>query len=700
HQARAVQAGAGGLLVYAPVVRRGDFISALAYLVRRLDENTAPENFLRDLFSITPGSSAWQSHRDRFLQAWEMRGSVASASRRATLPLRSDAFFSNEPDTDWTQPRHRDVLHVALSRWTPDVPPPPGDLNQLLETATRAIPAWDAAGLERRAAVLSRCADVMVSARFDAIACMQHEASKAVPEADTEVSEAVDFARYYARPAGTPAGVRTSPLGVVVVAPPWNFPYAIPAGGVLAALMAGNAVILKPAPETVQTAWLLARQLWSAGIPRDVLQFFACPDGETGRALISDPRVAAVILTGAYETARLFQQWRPSLRLHAETSGKNAIIITALADADLAIKDLVRSAFGHAGQKCSAASLGILETGLYEDPRFRRQLRDAAASLPVGPAGKLSSVVTPLIRPPGDALRRALTTLDDGEEWLLEPRCLGLDGRLWSPGIKLGVRPGSWFHQTECFGPVLGLMHARDLDHAIELQNTVPYGLTAGLHSLDEDEIAHWRDRVEAGNAYINRAITGAIVQRQPFGGWKRSVIGPGAKAGGPDYVHAFCRLAESDAAGVSYDRWWSEYFSKEHDPSGLRAESNVLRYRPFRGVILRLETDDRVATGRAHLAARVCGVNLVISIATDESDQDLVRRLPVLAREAQIFRTVSPPSDSVLHAAHAAGLNWIDAPILADGRIELPRWLREQSISETRHRYGQVTATVGRRTR
>ena len=266
------------------------------------------------------------------------------------------------------------------------------------------------------------------------------------------------------------------PLGVVVVTPPWNFPLSIPAGGVLAALAAGNAVVLKPAPEAVLVGWWLANCLWDAGVPRDVLQFLPCPDDEIGRGLVTDPRVGAVILTGSVETARLFLGWRPDLTLFAETSGKNAIIVTALADRDQAIRDLVRSAFGHNGQKCSAASLAICEAEVYDDPDFRRQLRDAAASLAVGSAWELTSRITPLTQPPGAALRRALTVLDEGEEWLLEPCPAGDNPQLWSPGIKLGVRPGSFFHRTECFGPVLGLMRAEDLDQAIALANATRSG--------------------------------------------------------------------------------------------------------------------------------------------------------------------------------------------------------------------------------
>jgi len=701
HQARAVREVAGGLLVYAPVVPEKDFGAALAYLIRRLDENTAPENFLSGLFAFTPGSVAWEREKGRFLEGWRNRNEVSAASRRA-VPLLEGGTFWNEPDTDFTQSGNRAALDVSV-RLVPL--PDAGDvqgIRAVLDHAVAAQPAWNTPGDAARADILRRCGDVLATHRFEIIALLREEGKKAVLDADAEVSEAVDFARYYAAMGAAPGNVQATPLGTVVITPPWNFPFAIPCGGVLAALLAGNAVVLKPSPETPRLGWLLANLLWEAGVPRDVLHFVRCDDGEAGRALITDPRTAAVVLTGAWETARLFQDWRPALRLFAETSGKNSLIVTAMADRDLAVKDLVRSAFGHSGQKCSAASLAILEAEVYDDPAFRRQLRDAAASLRVGQAGDPAAVVTPLLRAPEGNLLRALTTLEPGEEWLLEPGPAGDDPCLWSPGIKLGVPPGSWFHQTECFGPVLGLMRARDLEEAIVLQNATAYGLTAGLHSLDESEIAAWRERAEAGNLYINRAITGAIVQRQPFGGWKRSSIGPGAKAGGPNYVNLF-RQWEDHAplnavqAAENYRAAWREHFAKEHDPSALRCESNVFRYRPGRGVVLRLAAPDAAVESAARAAAEICGVPLEISLSPEESDTEFMARLPQLAQRAGFLRTVSAPSDELLRAAYAAGLNWINAPLSMNGRLELTRWLREQAVSETRHRYGNIN-TVNQR--
>ena len=694
HQARVVQKAAGNLLVYAPVVHREDFNSAMAYLVRRLDENTAPENFLRDLFALSPGSARWKIHADRFAASWRARTAVSSAPRRGELPVRTGALFENEPDTDWTQPRDREALRTAIGRQSQEPWPAPTPLEALLGVAINAQPAWNALGFDARAACLRNCGVLLGEQRFETLAILLDDARKAAMEADTEISEAIDFANYYAgyRPHDT---LHSSGRGVVVIAPPWNFPYAIPCSGIFAALMAGNSVVFKPAPETVATGWHLAQQLWRAGVPRDVLQFFPCADGDQGRALFTDPRVAMAVLTGGYETALLFQSWRPELRLIAETSGKNALIVTAQADCDLAIKDLVRSAFGHSGQKCSAASLAILEAEVYDNSDFLRQLRDAAASLRVGedPA----AVITPLIRPPGPDLLRALTRLEPGESWLLEPR--RINDCLWSPGIRLGVQPGSWFQRTECFGPVLGLVRARNLEEAIATQNATAFGLTGGLHSLDETEIALWRDRVEVGNAYVNRAITGAIVQRQPFGGWKHSCTGPGAKAGGPNYVPLFCALKDrivpdEEAWAQSYTRAWETHFSREHDPAGLRAESNIFRYRPCRGVILRLEQPDPRAQERARHAARLCGVPLQISVATEEPDEALALRLTSLKERAEFLRSPHVLAPGLLKAAFAAGLQWIHEPLVAEGRVELTRWLREQSLSETRHRHGQLPAS------
>ncbi len=420
-------------------------------------------------------------------------------------------------------------------------------------------------------------------------------------------------------------------------------------------------------------------------------------DGDASRRLITHPGVDAVVLTGSWDTARMFWDWRPELALHGETSGKNAMVITATADLDEAIADLVHSAFGHAGQKCSAASLAIVEAAMHDDPRFLRRLADAVRSLVVGPAWDLATTMGPLIRPPLDPLLDALTRLGPGERWLVPPAALDDPRYLWSPGVKVGVQPGSPFHLTECFGPVLGIMRAADLDEAIRWQNQPAYGLTAGLHALDPAEIDRWRNQVRAGNLYVNRGTTGAVVRRQPFGGWKRSVVGPGAKAGGPNYVASLGSwplVGDSGATPEDYraacQQAWDD-MRVAVDPTGLVAEANAFRYRPLARVRLCRGagvTDLEVACARA--AAAVVGARVIDGTGGGEGEPGTGEL------EVDKVRLLGAVADSTRLAVLDAG-RWLDdVPVAADPRRELLRWVREQAVSETLHRHGNVT---GRRT-
>ncbi len=734
-QALAVREAAGHLLLYAPIVRRDDFESAVAYLVRRLDENTSPENFLRHLFSLSEGSPDWLAERDKFRAAVHDRHLPAGGPRRTQDRSAEDRLagsleagaFANEPDTDFALHANRHWVSDHLERWPrerpteiaaivdgesvaepltgeavdPSAPAAPlyryvevdlDTVERAVAVARKATVAWRALGSSERRRLLHRVADVMGGRRGETLATMAHDAAKTIGEGDPEISEAIDFARYYGDRGTELDEHRFEPHGVLVVASPWNFPYAIPAGGVLAALAAGNTVILKPAPETVLTAYLVAQHCWEGGVPHDVLQFLPCADDDVGRRLITHPEVDAVILTGAWDTARLFLGWKPSLRLHAETSGKNAVIITAAADIDDAIHDVVRSAFGHAGQKCSAASLAIVEASLYDEPAFRARLADTVRSLRVGLAWEPSSQVGALIRPPSGPLARALTLLDAGESWLVQPHQIGANPRLWRPGVKLGVSPGSEFHLTECFGPVLGLMRADDLAHAIALANQPSYGLTAGIHSLDDREVARWCDEIEVGNAYVNRVTTGAIVQRQPFGGWKRSAIGPGAKAGGRHYVASLgtWNAGASDDAPEQLDRaraMWQR-LSIGDDPSGLRAETNRFRLRALRRVVVRVGDEVDAAALRFTLAvAQIVGVDVTVSTPI-EDDPAFIARLSTLTVDK--VRLLAAPGDVAL-AVIDAGFALDTVGIVFDGELEVLRWTREQVISETRHRHGNL---------
>lgn len=732
-QSRAVQREVGQVLLYTPVVAKQDFDVAISYLVRRLEENSAHQNFLHALFAesgvdLSEVDRGIGGQEQAFLASVAQAGTVPTGRRRlpraesdaAAGPVEAGAF-RNASDTD---PAVAESRAWAARLVAEDVATPAGavtvgteaEVDEVVARAVGAAAAWSARTPAERAAVLRRAADELEAARGDLVATMVHEGGKTVAEADPEVSEAVDFARYYADRAadladGTVPGAQFRPHGVTVVTPPWNFPVAIPVGSVLAALAAGSPVLIKPAPQTprcVQVAGAaIQRALDAAGVTEPALQVVLSPEGEVGRRLVTHPDVARVLLTGSIETAQLFAGWRPGLEVLAETSGKNALIITPSADVDLAVADLVRSAFGHAGQKCSAASLAILVGSAGTSDRLRRQLADAVTSLRVGWSDDLGTTMGPLVEPASGKLLRALTELDAGEGWLVRPRKLDDDGRLWTPGVKHGVRPGSWFHLTEVFGPVLGVIRVDTLDEAIAVQNAVALGLTGGLHSLDEAEIAHWLDRVEVGNAYVNRHITGAVVQRQPFGGWKASVVGPGAKAGGPSYVAQLGAWADDaevaaldDEAWVAWAqqddaRWWGSEFSVAHDPSGLAAEENTLRYRPVPHLTVRAGADARERDLRRVLtAARTAGVPVTVSRAAAEPDEAFAARVAAGDVTGRVRVVGTAPGLRAAAVARTGEVTVLDAPVVASGRRELMTVLREQAVSRTRHRFGHIDPT------
>ncbi|MDO5082652.1 MAG: bifunctional proline dehydrogenase/L-glutamate gamma-semialdehyde dehydrogenase [Arachnia propionica] len=732
----------GSLRLYVPVVPRTEFDAAISYLVRRLEENAAPENFMSGAIGLGRDAAFLDREEQRFREAVELVDAPVPTAWRVQERTETP-FFRNAVDTDpallanqeWAEQIRASLPRPDLGAATVEqaTVTTGEDLDDVLERATKAGRSWAATPAAERAAALSRLGEVLEQMRTDLVTVAADEVGKLFDQADVEVSEACDFAHYYAESAlEVVAGATHVPPTVTLVTPPWNFPLAIPLGGVAAALAAGSAVILKPASPARRCSALLAEACWQAGLPRDLVQFVVPGNRDLGRQLVSDERVELVVLTGSAETAQLFRSWRPALPLLAETSGKNALVVTPTADLDLAAADLVQSAFGHAGQKCSAASLGILVGSVARSKRFLDQVLDATASLVVEWPTTPLAQMGPLTEAPGEKLLRGLTRLGPGERWLLQPE--RIDERLWRPGIRIGVQPGSEFHLTEYFGPVLGLMAARDLPEAIEWQNGTDYGLTAGLHSLDADEIQLWLDHVEAGNLYVNRGITGAIVRRQPFGGWKRSAVGTGSKAGGPNYVIGFghwepgtlptrhvteprlarlisgaarildaATLERLRAAVASDQQAWREEYGAIHDPSALDAEINAFRYRPAR-VTVRVESDDVAAVLREASAALVTGsrtvfsfrttpdesvaalledLGLTVEVTPDEAFDQAVRGRVRYLGERDLLTAVEGSIDVSVHAG----------PSLPPGRLAQLPYVREQAVSITNHRFGHPTA-------
>lgn len=731
HQRRALFELDKNVLLYAPACEQHEFIHAIGYLVRRLDENTGPDNFLRHTFKLRVDSDEWRRLEAGFLASLARLDDTPRPRRTqdrrsespSTAPESAWWELANEPDTDFALPHHTEWAEGLLQGWEDRCgdaasevplqidgeelyerplydsvdPSRPGavaarcrqasvdDLRRAVESARDDRGGWRRRSVSERRAILRQVAAELRRRRGELIGAALIDGGKLVTESDPEVSEAVDFVEFYSRCAvdcdSRFPQLEVAPRGVVAVVSPWNFPIAIPCGGVAAALAAGNNVLLKPASDCALPAWLLCQAFWEAGVPRDALQFVPCP-GRTAASLVANEHVDTVILTGGTSTALAMLAGRPSMRLLAETGGKNATIVTALADRDQAIKNVLHSAFGHSGQKCSATSLLILEDEVYHDAGFRETLCDAVESLRVGSAWELETRVGPLIRPPSGVLEQGLKELEHGESWAVLPRMIDDNPHLWSPGVKWGVAPGSFTHLTEFFGPLLGVMRARNLAEAIGMVNQTGYGLTSGLESLDDREQQQWLEGIRAGNLYVNRGTTGAIVLRQPFGGMGKSSFGPGMKAGGPNYVPQLLRFTERDshstersllsdpgtlsetqlsdsqldgllhdmltlaeaqndtprdellrtaAALVSYDRAMREEFSQRHDHFRLPGQDNFRRYVPVDSLRVRVSWEDSWYEILARAAAaRAAGCRVTVS-THPEWESDAVRLLDEL---------------------------------------------------------------------
>ena len=419
-------------------------------------------------------------------------------------------------------------------------------VEKIIEIAETDPAGWRKTTLEERHRIMYEAANRLADMRGDLIGCMCAVTGKTVIEGDVEVSEAVDYARFYTTAMKKFAAlddIEIKPKGTILVISPWNFPCAIPVGGIVAGLAGGNTVILKPATVAAPVAWMFAKAFWDAGVPKEALQVIIT-NREALKVLTTAPAIKHIILTGGTDTAQNIARANPVTPLSAETGGKNVIILTASGDRDHAIMNIVASAFGNAGQKCSACSLLLVERSVYEDKNFQSKLKDAATSLKVGSVWNPGNIVGPMITNKNDKLLQAFN-LEPGESWLVPPRFIDEKEYMLAPTVKWGVKPENFSFRTELFGPLLSVACIENLEEGIKLVNSLDYGLTSGLQSLDEEEQKLWKNSVIAGNLYINRGITGAIVNRQPFGGMKLSAFGGGIKAGGPNYCTCFVEITD-----------------------------------------------------------------------------------------------------------------------------------------------------------
>jgi RHH-type proline utilization regulon transcriptional repressor/proline dehydrogenase/delta 1-pyrroline-5-carboxylate dehydrogenase len=499
--------------------------------------------------------------------------------------------FANEPVLDLRRPGVRDSLLDALADldrrlpWRVPVrvrgdagagdgigstdPGAPGrlvaeagvasstDVDAAVSAAVEAGRAWSTIGAEGRAAVLVRAADALRSRRLELAALQVRECAKPWGEADADVCEAIDFLEYYARGAvaleagheliqvpGERNTMRYVPRGVVAVISPWNFPLAIPTGMVAAGLATGNAVVLKPAEQSPGSAQALVEALTEAGVPGGALSLLP-GYGETGAALARHPAVHVIAFTGSgpvglelvRAAAEVPDDQRHVKRVVAEMGGKNCVFVHADADLDEAIPYIAASAYDYAGQKCSAAARVLVHDSIAAP--FCERLAGAVRELVVGQAEAFGTDVPPLIEQEArDRVARYVERAGAEGEILARGDEVERDGWFVAPVLAGGLPDGSPVLREEIFGPLVAVERVAGVSGACEVMEASPFALTAGVFSRDPAVVREVSERAPAGNLYVNRTITGAVVGRQPFGGNRLS--GVGSKAGGPDYLRQF----------------------------------------------------------------------------------------------------------------------------------------------------------------
>jgi RHH-type proline utilization regulon transcriptional repressor/proline dehydrogenase/delta 1-pyrroline-5-carboxylate dehydrogenase len=576
---------------YCPV---GELLPGMSYLVRRLLENTSNEGFLRAKFSENVSEEELlRDPVDLISQSPNGLRHIEVGGDGASLDTPSGDTYENAPLVNFVYEENQDRMREALARvrtqlgrkyplvingekvWTDKTiasinPTSPEDVvghvaeagipeaERAVKAARDAFEKWSRTSFETRCRLLERAADIMHRRRFELSALEVFEVGKAWAEADGDIREAMDFCRFYAhqmrligRPRltqhvlGEESYQHYWPRGVAMIIAPWNFPMAILCGMTTAALVTGNTVIMKPAEQSAVIGAMLMEIFEEAGVPPGVLNYLPGKGSVMGAHLVDHKDVDLIAFTGSREVGlRIWESagktregQRELKRVICEMGGKNAVIIDADADLDEAIVDTIYSAFGYQGQKCSACSRLIILEEIY--PRAIERLLNAAASLRVGNPEEPGITVGPVID--GTAYKRILEYIDSGknESRLAFQRAdVPQKGFFIPPTIFTNVSPKARIACEEIFGPVLSVIRARDLNEAFEIANSTEFALTAGFFSRSPANIERAKAEIVAGNVYINRSCTGAVVGRHPFGGFKMS--GGGTKAGGADYLLQF----------------------------------------------------------------------------------------------------------------------------------------------------------------
>jgi 1-pyrroline-5-carboxylate dehydrogenase len=430
--------------------------------------------------------------------------------------------------------------------------------RRAVEAAHEYFPTWADTPARARIEMIVRTAAIIRERKFEFDAWLVYEAGKTWPEADADVSEAIDFCEYYARqmlkyaspdPVLQLPGEKDQlvylPLGAGVIIPPWNFPLAIMTGMTTAALVTGNTVVLKPSSDTPTIAAKFAEALLEAGVPSRAFSLCTGSGAEVGDVLVQHPKTRFVSFTGSRDVGlrinELAAKPQPGQiwikRVVAEMGGKDAIIVDREADIDQAVEGVAVSAYGYQGQKCSACSRAIVDEAVYDE--FLEKLKKRVSQISVGPSERPDNYMGPVINE--RAKQSILNYIEIGKKegrLVCGGEAAGGEGYFVQPTVIADVQPKARIFQEEIFGPVLAVTKAKDFDQALEFANDSEYGLTGAVYTTNREKIDKASRRFHVGNLYFNRKCTGAMVGAHPFGGFNMS--GTDSKAGGPDYLLQF----------------------------------------------------------------------------------------------------------------------------------------------------------------
>ena len=765
-----------------PVVEYEDFDPAVSYLFQTIDEMTSKSSFYRFICNGQIGSSDWILQSKQFFESFNYIDKLSHLNKKSIHQNTNSTFlddaFCNSRLIDFSMSQNREKISHQLQLWSKqkhDKIPlqiagalifeedfsskvlfPKAEKNQYhfcvankshlqtaLDTASESVEKLYSISFPDRSKVLQNIANKILAFKEEFIGLICQEVGKLAHQADAEVALACDVANVYAKSAlefSKLTSVQFSPKGTVGIITSWEMPFAEAVNAILAAFVTGNSIIFKPHSEAVLVGYKLCQLFWNEGISMQTLQFLPSNKEEVLHELMKSWQIDFLFFSGEPCFAHKIYKTRPDIDLIGDVHGKNCIIVSSLCDPDKAIEAIVNSSVTFSGQSNTSASLAIIDSELYDNANFMQRLKNAFLALKVGSAFDLNIDVGPLMHSPKHVIKRSLSKLDYGEKWLLPPMQKSDDTTLWSPGVKLDVRPYGFSHMQERLGPVISLMRSDDLRHSLEMANLIPHKACLIFIGLNEVEHKKIIEKSLFTNIFINRSLTHFVARRQIFGLNQLNAISPGLKMGGGNFLIQFMKAKETSlpqrkgpiqekvgsltalldemdigsdklalwAASISnYSFAWQK-MQKHTDTSKVLGQDNFIKLMPLKKMCLRIDKNsDFFDAIRICAASMTVGAELEISLDESldmisfylipsivlirESLSELIRRIEK-GRISKIRMAGSAPYELIKHA-HENFVPVVTDAVVSTGRIELLHYIAEVSLSYDYHRYGNLGA-------